>query len=713
MSTRIERAIVLGISADTKQLAKDLQSIVSVAHQATKQLGSIASTNKQIALTQQQQTIAVQQLTQATQQQHRAQQQAAAAQQKASQQSLQQQQQIQKQIASTSSSYVGLAKSVQSIFIAYTAPTAVLAFLKNTIQLSAEMERIQARFETFTGSASLARQQIGELKQLSALSGMSFGGLSKGASTMMSYGVDAKDTMTAMKSIATITNGDVEAMQRMAVAYSQVMAAGRLYKQEVNQMINAGFNPLMQIAKQTGMDMQQLKDAMRDGAISAEMVAEAFKNATSAGGQFDGMLERIANTNAGRLARMANEWEQLKIAIGDAQSTLVQLGSTDVSTAMLGLRLMFRPDANDMIGQDAKAYYETYLADLKAAQKAKDGYFSNMAIEIGMWSKGQKKSDLPQMIAMVEEELKFLEDIEKKRDEAESKAKQREMDQKRVEDTFGDSANKQYGKMISAQYGDKGELVQLLRDQSVAGERQEIDRLIAQKASYDQILSASNQTAQNEARKLSAIMEQTKAIESQAELQKEQQKLADEAAKKEKSFQEMRKRIYDERATMRDSLTMTKEQARIQQLIRSEGITKERAKELQQVEKQTQGLQKQLDIRQKAKELTNPDSAIIDQLAQLEIMKQQRLIDQSTYNKERDRLMADQNKAVTYGAAPSASAGSAQAAQLMIQQLLGINNSRMNIDTSRDRLAKRQIQIAERQKELLEEISDKLPQELR
>lgn len=67
-------------------------------------------------------------------------------------------------------------------------------------------------------------------------------------------------------------------------------------------MINAGFNPLTEIARKTGKSVGELKENL--GAIPIEEVKEAFISATQAGGLFNGMLEKQGKELAGSLAQM-------------------------------------------------------------------------------------------------------------------------------------------------------------------------------------------------------------------------------------------------------------------------------------------------------------------------------------------------------------------------------------------------------------------------
>jgi hypothetical protein len=75
--------------------------------------------------------------------------------------------------------------------------------------------------------------------------------------------------------------------------------------QDFNQMIQNGFSPLETISKTTGESMIELKKRMEDGGISAQEVRQAFIDATSEGGMFHGMTERLAGTVSGKLNKLA------------------------------------------------------------------------------------------------------------------------------------------------------------------------------------------------------------------------------------------------------------------------------------------------------------------------------------------------------------------------------------------------------------------------
>lgn len=81
-------------------------------------------------------------------------------------------------------------------------------------------------------------------------------------------------------------------------------------------MINAGFNPLQIISEKTGKSISQLKEEMSKGAISAEMVQQAFIDATSAGGKFYQMSENASKTIEGQISMMQDAMDAMFNEIG-------------------------------------------------------------------------------------------------------------------------------------------------------------------------------------------------------------------------------------------------------------------------------------------------------------------------------------------------------------------------------------------------------------
>ena len=112
------------------------------------------------------------------------------------------------------------------------------------------------------------------------------------------------------------TGGKAQNLLQMSLAFGQMASTGRLMGQDLLQMINAGFNPLKEISRTTGEDVIELKKKMEKGGISLEMVKNAFRTATSAGGSFNQGMEKASKTLSGLFSTMLDDVDAAKRAFG-------------------------------------------------------------------------------------------------------------------------------------------------------------------------------------------------------------------------------------------------------------------------------------------------------------------------------------------------------------------------------------------------------------
>ena len=213
-----------------------------------------------------------------------------------------------------------------SLSVGLTAPLLLLG--KSALQTSAQMEQISVSFEVFTGSAETAKEMLGQLKDQAIKSPMQFQDITKGAQTLLGYGLTASQVIPITKMLGDVSSGNADKFSRLSLAFGQVNAAGRLMGQEARQMINAGFNPLQAIADKTGVSMAVLTKKMHDGQISVKDVGDAFIYATSEGGRFFGMADRQSQTLQGSFNKLQESAKFALGEIGDSLNTKLAINET-------------------------------------------------------------------------------------------------------------------------------------------------------------------------------------------------------------------------------------------------------------------------------------------------------------------------------------------------------------------------------------------------
>lgn len=185
------------------------------------------------------------------------------------------------------------------------------------VKAAADMEMMEASFTTMLGSAEKAKSLLNDMKSFAAATPFSLNDISNAGKTLLQFGVEAKSIMPTVKAIGDVSGGNASRFQQLSLAFGQATAAGKLMGQDLMQMVNAGFNPLMEISKRTGVSMGELKKQMEAGGISADMLAESFKAASSEGGQFFGGMDRGSKTLTGQISTLGDEVTQLARDFGN------------------------------------------------------------------------------------------------------------------------------------------------------------------------------------------------------------------------------------------------------------------------------------------------------------------------------------------------------------------------------------------------------------
>lgn len=200
-----------------------------------------------------------------------------------------------------------------------------LDFGRSILEVRKEIESFEISFRTLLGNKEKADAMFSQIRDFAAKTPLQLKDLSSAAQTMLSFNIDEADIMPMLRSIGDISMGDTQKLQSLTLAFAQMSSTGKLMGQDLLQMINAGFNPLSVIAEKTGKSIGTLKDEMSKGAISADMVKQAFIDATAEGGKFHGMLEQQLQGIAGSISNLQGAIDDMMNDLGTAmQDTLVE-----------------------------------------------------------------------------------------------------------------------------------------------------------------------------------------------------------------------------------------------------------------------------------------------------------------------------------------------------------------------------------------------------
>nr|DAY90394.1 MAG TPA: tail tape measure protein [Caudoviricetes sp.] len=203
--------------------------------------------------------------------------------------------------------------------------TALKSLASQIVRVRGEFQSMQTAIETMVGK-DVASGLMAQLKEMAKISPLTLTDMVDAEKMMLGFNIQAEDTVRYLQALSDISMGDSVKFKSLTLAFSQMSAAGKLMGSDLNQMINAGFNPLQIISEKTGKSISTLKDEMSKGAVSAEMVQQAFIDATSAGGKFYQMSENASKTINGQLSMMQDALDNAFNEMGQASEGVIMEG---------------------------------------------------------------------------------------------------------------------------------------------------------------------------------------------------------------------------------------------------------------------------------------------------------------------------------------------------------------------------------------------------
>lgn len=215
-----------------------------------------------------------------------------------------------------------VSKAGTALTVGLTAPLTALGAAG--VKYNAQMEDFEANLTTLLGNADKAKEMLADLKEMANTTPFETTDLLDATQTMLGFGLEAKKTKGYLQTLGDISMGNAEKLKSLTRAFSQIGASGKATMEDINQMIDAGFNPLQIMSEKTGKSMADLRDEVSDGKISFEDIADAMKTATSEGGRYYKSMEKASKTMNGK---MSSALDALNTALGDLTESLLPLAT--------------------------------------------------------------------------------------------------------------------------------------------------------------------------------------------------------------------------------------------------------------------------------------------------------------------------------------------------------------------------------------------------
>lgn len=184
-------------------------------------------------------------------------------------------------------------------------------FLSTGLEYNKQMESYTTDFEIMLGSAAAAAETVESLKEMGASTPFEMSDLAAATKTLLAFNVKASDSEAILTQLGDISLGNVQKLESLTRAYGKMNASQKVSLEDINMMIDAGFNPLLLVADKTGQTMQEVYARISKGGVAFSEIQEAIKQATSEGGQFYKGMEKASKTTDGLISTLEDNAKAL------------------------------------------------------------------------------------------------------------------------------------------------------------------------------------------------------------------------------------------------------------------------------------------------------------------------------------------------------------------------------------------------------------------
>lgn len=180
-----------------------------------------------------------------------------------------------------------------------------------------EMEQYTTSLEVMLGSASKASAMIEKMRDFAAKTPLTLENVISGGSLLMSYGVDESNLIDTMTKLGDLARGNAEKMDRITLAYGQMLAKGKVTGEELMQMAEAGVPLQTALAESIGVTGEEFSKMVSAGKVGIDDLNKAITGLTTGNGKFAGMMKKQSQTMRGMLSTLLDNLSEFMRKMGE------------------------------------------------------------------------------------------------------------------------------------------------------------------------------------------------------------------------------------------------------------------------------------------------------------------------------------------------------------------------------------------------------------
>ena len=203
------------------------------------------------------------------------------------------------------------------------------------VRVHGEMQQLNIAFSTMLKSQEKADALMSGLKTFATDTPFGLMDSAKGAKQLLAYGTTAENIIGDLKMLGNVASGVSAPLGDIVYLYGTLRSQGRAYAVDIRQFAGRGIPIYAELAKVLKVNVDQVNELVSAGKVGFPQVEEAFKNMTSGGGMFEGLMEKQTASVTGQIEKLKDNIQFMFDEIGtssegaiygaiDGASTLVE-----------------------------------------------------------------------------------------------------------------------------------------------------------------------------------------------------------------------------------------------------------------------------------------------------------------------------------------------------------------------------------------------------
>lgn len=179
------------------------------------------------------------------------------------------------------------------------------------LKYNSTIENTTMALSTMLKSMPKAVALVDKVKKMAAATPFAFPELADATKKFIAYGFAAGGIIKNLRMLGDVAAGTGVPLTDLVSIYGKMKLAGRLYAEDINQLMDRGIPIGAELAKVMGVQESKIRGLVEAGKIGFPQLQQAFKNMTKDGGLFAGMMAQQAKTFSGRLGTLLDDLNAL------------------------------------------------------------------------------------------------------------------------------------------------------------------------------------------------------------------------------------------------------------------------------------------------------------------------------------------------------------------------------------------------------------------